>query len=100
MDNIEELIKNHLIDAFKPTILSIKNESHMHNVPVNAETHFKITIVSDSFKDIKVLNRHKLIYNSLDSVMTSIHALSIYAFDKQEYKNNPIILDSPNCANK
>jgi len=32
--------------------------------------------------------------------MNSIHALSIYSFDEMEYENNPLIIDSPNCANK
>jgi hypothetical protein len=32
--------------------------------------------------------------------MTEIHALSIHAFDENEFKLNPIILDSPECANR
>jgi hypothetical protein len=32
--------------------------------------------------------------------MKKIHALSIQAFTKDEYKSNPIILNSPDCSNK
>ena len=43
--------------------------------------------------------RHQHIYGILDDIMKLIHALSIYAFDEDEYKENPIVLDSPNCVN-
>jgi len=32
--------------------------------------------------------------------MNKIHALSIHTFDEDEFKQNPLILDSPECANK
>ena len=32
--------------------------------------------------------------------MNQIHALSIHSFDKEEFKHNPMIIDSPNCVNK
>jgi hypothetical protein len=32
--------------------------------------------------------------------MSEIHALSIHAFDNLEFNKNPMILDSPQCANK
>ena len=32
--------------------------------------------------------------------MNDIHALSIHAFDNKEFELNPMILDSPQCANK
>jgi hypothetical protein len=31
--------------------------------------------------------------------MNQIHALSIHSFDKEEFKKNPMIIDSPNCVN-
>ena len=96
---METTIKNLLIDSLKPSILSISNESYMHNVPENSESHFKIVIVSNNFKNQSSVKRHQLIYGVLDDIMKLIHALSIYAFDEDEYKENPIVLDSPNCVN-
>ena len=99
MGNIENNIKSLLIDAFNPSVLSIDNESHMHNVPENSESHFKILLVSRNFTGLTEVNRHKSVYKALGGIMNSIHAISIYSFDENEYKNNPMILDSPNCAN-
>lgn len=98
--NIEQQIINKLNDEFKPSSLKIVNESFMHNVPAGSESHFKIVVVSQSFTDKTLIQRHKLIYKSLDTIMILIHALSIHAFDKNEFDSNPMILDSPQCANK
>ena len=99
MGNIENNIKSLLIDAFNPSVLSIDNESHMHNVPKGSESHFKIVLVSRNFTGLTEVNRHKSVYKALGGIMNSIHAISIHSFDENEYKNNPMILDSPNCAN-
>ena len=100
MSEIHNRIKDTLIKDFNPNVLKIVNESYMHNVPKNAETHFKLVIVSDYFNNISQVKRHQIIYKSLEDIMKQIHALSIHSFDENEYSNNPIILDSPNCANK
>ena len=100
MGKIENTIKDLLIDSFDPSILSIINESYMHNVPEWSESHFKVVLVSYNFKNIKNVERHQAVYKSLKNVMESIHALSIYTFDESEYKENPQSIDSPNCANK
>jgi BolA protein len=80
--------------------LKIINESFMHNVPEGSESHFKIVVVTNDFNNLSIIQRHKLIYKTLDSLMNKIHALSIHAFNEEEFKLNPVILDSPECANK
>ena len=97
---IESKIINQLNSSFKLSSLKIVNESFMHNVPEGAESHFKIVIVSNQFKEQKMMQRHKAIYKALGEIMSSIHALSIHAYDDEEFDENPIILDSPQCANK
>jgi BolA protein len=72
----------------------------MHNVPKASESHFKIVVVTNDFNNLSIIKRHKLIYKTLDNLMNKIHALSIHAFNEEEFKLNPIILDSPECANK
>ena len=100
----ERFIEKKIIDAlntnFNLMSLNIVNESFMHNVPQGSESHFKIVIVSDRFKNLSLIQRHKEIYNSLGDIMNQIHALSIHAFDNDEFESNPMILDSPQCANK
>ena len=99
-DTIKSEIVNTLNDAMDISSLKIINESHMHNVPKESETHFKAVIVSNDFNDLSILKRHKLVYKTLDSIMNKIHALSIHTFNEDEFKQNPLILDSPECANK
>ena len=63
----------------------LENESSMHNVPANSETHFKLVIVSDDFLHMNKVKRHQLIYQILINIMKEIHALSIQAFTIEEY---------------
>ena len=100
MGKIKNTIKDLLNTEFNPATLIIENESFMHNVPENSESHFKIILASDCFKDVSNVKRHQLIYKSLENVMNKIHALSIYAFDLDEIEKIPSVIDSPNCANK
>ena len=100
MGKIKNTIKDLLNTEFNPATLIIENESFMHNVPENSESHFKIILASDCFKDVSNVKRHQLIYKSLENVMNKIPALSIYAFDLDEIEKNPSVIDSPNCANK
>ena len=97
---IEKKIINSLNENFKLASLKIVNESSMHNVPEGSESHFKIVIVSDNFIKKSLIQRHKEIYKALGEIMNDIHALSIHAFDNMEFELNPMILDSPQCANK
>ena len=97
---IENQITDIINDKLSPSVLNIINESFMHNVPTGSESHFKLIVVSDAFKDLSNVKRHQLVYRSLDKIMDEIHALSIHAFDKHEYNENPVVIDSPNCANK
>jgi len=97
---IENKITDIINDKLSPSVLNIINESFMHNVPTGSESHFKLIVVSDLFKDLSNVKRHQLVYRSLDKIMDEIHALSIHAFDENEYNKNPVVIDSPNCANK
>ena len=76
MGKIKNTIKDLLNTEFNPATLIIENESFMHNVPENSESHFKIILASDCFKDVSNVKRHQLIYKSLENVMNKIHAVS------------------------
>ena len=97
---VQDEIEARLSDSLSPLELEVRNESFMHNVPADAESHFKLVIVSDKFIDMSLIERHRSVYSALGSIMSEIHALSIHAFDNLEFNKNPMILDSPQCANK
>jgi BolA protein len=98
--NIYETIIQDLNNAFVVEHLYLENESFMHNVPPNSESHFKLVIVSNDFNATSKVKRHQNIYSVLSKTMNKIHALSIQAFTIDEYKKNPVILKSPDCSNK
>lgn len=60
-----------LTNSLKPVHLEIKNDSwkHSHHAPMegntNPETHFKVTVVSDSFDGLNPVKRHRLVYGLL-----------------------------------
>ena len=99
MSSYDEIVAT-LDSVLNVESMFLENESAMHNVPPDSETHFKLVIVADDFIGMSKLNRHKVIYKTLSEIMKKIHALSIQAFTKDEYKSNPIILNSPDCSNK
>tara|TARA_B000000475_G_scaffold255089_1_gene234528 strand:- start:2154 stop:2462 length:309 start_codon:yes stop_codon:yes gene_type:complete len=99
-NSIKSKIMDKLNAVFNPSFIDLINESHMHNVPENSETHFKLIIVSDLFKDLSLVQRHKKVFESLGVTMDKIHALSMSTYDLNEYESNPKIIDSPECANK
>tara|TARA_B100000965_G_C19422975_1_gene682984 strand:+ start:85 stop:351 length:267 start_codon:yes stop_codon:yes gene_type:complete len=76
-----EMIKQGLI-TLEPLDIKIEDEGHLHVGHAGAKSggHFKLYIVSECFKDMTHIDRHKLIYKTLSDLMrTEIHALSISA---------------------
>tara|TARA_B100001750_G_C15277896_1_gene480919 strand:- start:473 stop:742 length:270 start_codon:yes stop_codon:yes gene_type:complete len=48
--------------------------------------HFSALIVSDDFIDIPLINRHRLVYNTLGNLMDgAIHAFSMKTLTLKEY---------------
>lgn len=72
-----------LIEAFAPTHLLVKDQSHLHAGHEGARDgrgHFSITIESKEFSGKRPLARHRLVYDAMGSLMeTDIHALQIHA---------------------
>lgn len=82
-----EYIRTTLTDSLTPTSLEIIDDSHLHAGHASAKGggHFTIKIVSDAFKDKKLIARHRLIYSALEEGMKQeIHALSIKAYTPEE----------------
>lgn len=52
---VENCIRTKLQNRFNPKVLQLVNESYMHNVAKGSETHFKVVIVSDEFKEMPLI---------------------------------------------
>jgi BolA protein len=76
-------IRERLETAFAPEVLEIVDDSHRHAGHAGAKDgrgHFNVTIVSAKFTGTKTLERHRMVYAALGSLMqTDIHALSVNA---------------------
>ena len=72
-----------LSEAFAPSKLQIKDQSHLHAGHAGAKDgrgHYEVTIVASAFAGQRPLARHRMIYDALGSLMeTDIHALRINA---------------------
>ena len=71
-----------LREALAPLQLQIRDDSHQHAGHAGAREgrHFSVHIISERFNGLSRLARHRLVYDSLHSLMPSgIHALAIDA---------------------
>ena len=83
-EKISHLIKKE-IDVLEIQIID-ESYKHANHQKDTRGGHFKLRIVSDSFIDMTLLNRHKLIYQILDKMMkVEIHALSMKLLTNLEY---------------
>eukprot|EP00551_Chaetoceros_affinis_P007058 CAMPEP_0203663616 /NCGR_PEP_ID=MMETSP0090-20130426/1197_1 /ASSEMBLY_ACC=CAM_ASM_001088 /TAXON_ID=426623 /ORGANISM="Chaetoceros affinis, Strain CCMP159" /LENGTH=131 /DNA_ID=CAMNT_0050526601 /DNA_START=93 /DNA_END=488 /DNA_ORIENTATION=+ len=101
-------ITSKLSSSFDPMYLDVINESHMHNVPKNSETHFKVVLVSEKFDGVaSLVKRHRMIHSILSEELEGpVHALSIVAKSPSQWEKlaqqhngeeNILISPSPNC---
>lgn len=77
-----------LESAFEPTSLEIIDDSHRHAGHAGAKDgrgHFRVNIVAEHFAGAKSIERHRMVYAALGTMMqTDIHALSVTAFAPAE----------------
>ncbi len=85
----EQQIRKCLEDRFGPTELLIKDQSHLHaghEGGKDGKGHFDVTIVSIAFDGKSRIERHRMVYDALGTlVQTDIHALRIRAFTPSEH---------------
>ncbi len=74
--------------ALRPQHLEIRDDSHRHRGHAGAQDgrgHFAIQVVSEAFRGLPALARHRLVYATLGELMsTDIHALQISAKTQEE----------------
>jgi BolA protein len=83
-----KFIEERLAAEFSPSHLQVKDQSHLHAGHAGARDgmgHFEVTIVADAFEGRSRIERHRLIYAALGTLMqTDIHALKINAYSATE----------------
>ena len=82
------IIETRLTEAFSPSELLVKDQSHLHAGHAGARDgrgHFDVRIISEAFEGQRVLQRHRMVYEALGTLMeTDIHALSVKAMTPDE----------------
>ena len=83
-----ERIRALLTAALQPTVLELTDESALHAGHAGAASgggHYRLTIVSAHFEGLRLVMRHRLVYDSVHDMMhTEIHALAITAVAPSE----------------
>lgn len=94
---IQQAIEQKLAQALSPQHMAVENESHMHSVPPNSETHFKVVLVSEAFAGVRLVQRHQKVYQILSEELAGeVHALALHTYTPEEWGSSQVP-DSPNC---
>jgi BolA protein len=98
--NRAERIFDAISKNLNPVHIEIDNESDMHNVPPNSETHFKVLVVSDVFAGKSRIDRQRIINDLLKTELQSgLHALTQKTMTPSEWESQKAALnfESPEC---
>ncbi len=83
-----ERIKARLTDALTPEQLELGDDSALHAGHAGAASgggHYRVRVVSKRFEGLKLVMRHRLVYDSVHDMMhAEIHALAITALAPSE----------------
>ncbi|MFO7324836.1 MAG: BolA family protein [Pseudomonadota bacterium] len=78
--------------ALDPVVaLALRDDSHLHAGHAGARegAHFAVRIVSPRFAGLRLLQRHRLVYDAAAPLMAGrIHALQIDALTPEEHPND------------
>ena len=98
---IQKALEEKLTIGLSPLILKIINESPNHNVPPDAESHFRVLLVSDQFKGLSSVKRHQMVYKLIAKELETVHAFSQNTFTSEEWtQQGGALPESPPCQKK
>lgn len=84
-------VQEKLFAELDPSHLEVTDFSHQHSVPDGSESHLKVVIAAECFRGLRLVQRHRLIYQTLqDELATGLHALQIHAFTEEELEQADI----------
>ena len=97
--SVQSEIEQQLTSGLEPVHLQVVNESHMHSVPANSETHFKVVLVSPAFEGKRKVARHQQVYALLaEQLQGPVHALALHTYTPEEWsERQQAAPDSPDC---
>ncbi len=85
--NIQSIIQSKIEAALQTTVLEVENESHMHSVPANSETHFRVVLVSEDFDSKPLIARHRQLNKLLEEELNGgVHALALHTYTPAEWQ--------------
>ncbi len=80
----EQRLHDALVARFAPIQLEVENQSHLHAGHAGAAgglSHYRVRIVSEAFRGLRQVARHRLVYEALGDMMKNdIHALALETF--------------------
>jgi BolA-like protein 1 len=81
----QETIRTKLSSVLEPVHIDVENESRMHSVAPGSETHFKVLVVSEAFRGLSALDRHRRVNELLrEEFGAGLHALTLRALTPDE----------------
>ena len=85
---IENIIKKN----YEPDFFSVLDISEQHrgheSFKENVESHFEIIIVSEKFKSLNRIERHRMVNQSLrEEFLSDLHSVIIKTYTTEEYNN-------------
>ena len=84
-------IENLILKNYEPEFLSVLDVSEQHrghqNFKENVESHFEIMIVSEKFRNLNRMERHRMVNKSLKGeFLSDLHSVTIKTYTMEEYK--------------
>ena len=80
---VKSRIEEKLTEAFHPESLNVVDESHLHaghsGARPGGETHFRVSVVSESFTGKSRVERHRMVNVVLaEELADRVHALAVH----------------------
>lgn len=97
--SVQQRIEQKVRERLNPAYLLVENESHQHNVPEGAESHFKVTVVAADFESKSLVARHRVLNETLaDEFKAGLHALALHTYTPAEWmQRQGSAPESPPC---
>ena len=91
-------IEQKLNTDLEPVHIEVINETHMHNVPEDSESHFKVIVVSEQFSGLPLIKQHRMVNAALADELNLIHALALHTYTPDQwFKRANGAPESPPC---
>ena len=86
-------IENLILKNYEPQFYSVLDVSEQHrghqNFKEDVESHFEIIIVSEKFRNLNRMERHRMVNKSLkEEFLSDLHSITLKTYTMEEYKNN------------